>query len=200
VATDRSATGLQRASCRDVPDPHAPPAVEDLAREARRASETLRLAKALDPQPAKGTGADPKLVDGYDGSADQDEFRIVFATLLLAQRTGRAVYSDARFIRETARSVGIPAFATLALLDAIVEHGVIDADARARARRALAHRGGRGVEPSGEELAAAEAGFELTPDVRAVLYDRAAWRSSSAGRAQGCLPCSQPCTPMIRRA
>lgn len=162
---------------------------EELAREERRARETLRLAKALDPQPAKGTGADPKLVEGYDGSAEQNEFQIVFATLLLAQRTCRAVYSDDRFIRETARSVGVPAFDTLALLDAMLEHGIIDAEARGRARRELARRGGWGVQLTGEELVAvaAEAGFELLPEVRAVLYDRAAWRSSAAGRAQNLL-------------
>jgi tetratricopeptide (TPR) repeat protein len=159
---------------------------EELDREERRVRETLRLAKALDPQPAKGPGADAKLLEGLEGSEDRDQFQLLFATLLLAQRTGRAIYSDDRFIREAARSIGVEAFDTLALLDAMVEHELIDAQARVGARRALARRGGWGVRLTGDELVAlaADAGFQLSPEVRATLHDRADWRSSSAGRGQ----------------
>ena len=159
---------------------------EESDREERRVRETLRLARALDAQPAKGPGADAKLVEGLEGSENRPEFQVLFATLLLAQRTGRAIYSDDRFIREAARSVHVEAFDTLALLDAMVEHGLIDAQARVGARRALARRGGWGVRLTGEELVAlaADAGFQVSREVRAALHDRADWRSASAGRGQ----------------
>jgi len=155
---------------------------EELAREERRAHETLRLAKTLQIEPAKGANADQQLLDDFNSSVEQPEFNVLLASLLLAQRTGRPVYSDDRFIRETARSIGLDAFDSLALLDALLEHGFIDAESRATARRALAWRGGWGVRLDPDELVAAAraTGFRLTVQTRSALQDRARWRSDPA--------------------
>jgi tetratricopeptide (TPR) repeat protein len=148
--------------------------------ERQRAAGMLSIAKQFEIAPAVGPESDPQLTEQYASNAGRQEFQTVFATLLLAQRTDRPVYSDDRFIREAARSLGIKAFGTLALLDTMAEDAVIDADARRSARRALAAAGAWGLSFDRDELVSAlrPGDFALTPAAAGALQDRARWRAN----------------------
>ena len=158
---------------RDIP-------AQEVDDERERAAATLRIAKEFEIAPALGPDSDSELTEHYKSNAGRRQFQAVFATLLLAQRTGRAVFSDDRFIREAARSLGIKAFGTLALLDVMAEDGVIDPEARRSARRALAAAGAWGVSFDRDELVsvAQERDFALTRVAAGALQDRARWRAN----------------------
>jgi hypothetical protein len=158
---------------RDIP-------AQEVDQERERAFATLRVAKEFEIAPAVGPDSDPELTEHYGSNASRREFQAVFATLLLAQRTGRAVFSDDRFIREAARSLEIKAFGTIALLDVMAEDGVIDAGSRRSARRALAAAGAWGISFDRDELVSlvSERDFALTRAAAGALQDRARWRAN----------------------
>jgi tetratricopeptide (TPR) repeat protein len=158
---------------RDIP-------AEEVAQERRRAEQALLAVKLFEVQPALGADADSDLSREYKSSESGPEFRAVFGTLLLAQRTGRPVFSDDRFIREVARSFGLKTFGTLALLDIMAEDGIITAEARKAARRNLAAIGAWGVGLARDELivVGVEDGFALTRTTAGALRDRARWRAN----------------------
>jgi hypothetical protein len=107
-------------------------------------------------------------------------FSTMAATLALAERTELAVFSDDRRLRLAARAANIPAFGTVALLDALVGRGLLSADERTLARRALRSRGGLGLSGDPSELSeeARENAWRLTASLAAALRDRTAWRSA----------------------
>jgi predicted nucleic acid-binding protein len=153
---------------------------QEVEEERERAAEMLDIAKQFEIAPALGPDSDSELTEQYRSNAGRPEFQIVFATLLLAQRTDRPVYSDDRFIREAARSLGIKAFGTVALLDVMAEDGVIDAETRRAARRGLAAAGAWGVSFDRDELVSVvqEHDFALTRAAAGALQDRARWRAN----------------------
>jgi hypothetical protein len=160
----------------------------ELDEERRRSERTIEAAKGLDVQPAKGAVEDPRLVDQYEDAQGREEFRVLWGSLLLALRSGRPVYSDDRFVREVARSLEIPTFGTLALVDALRAQKLIDEDARREVRLALSRRGAWGVQLTGAELVSGmETGFVLDPGSRAMLHDRARWRADPAATWQEAL-------------
>ncbi len=150
--------------------------------ERRRAEHALELARSLPPQPAIADDNDAQLSEHYTNGRTHQSIRVMVATLLVAKRTGRAIYSDDRWIREFARSIGVASFGTLAVIDALAERSVIDDGARRKARIALASRHGWGVGLSGAEMvqAAGEKSFELTKPLIGALNDRATWRASAS--------------------
>jgi predicted nucleic acid-binding protein len=155
---------------------------QEVDEERERAADMLGIAKQFEIAPAVGPDSDSELTEQYRSNAGRPEFQTLFATLLLARRTARPVFSDDRFIREAARSLHIKAFGTLALLDVMEQHGVIDAEARRSARRALAAAGAWGVNFARDELLSAvgERDFALTRAAAGALQDRARWRANPA--------------------
>jgi hypothetical protein len=164
---------------REIPD-------SERAEDEALSERLLELARTLEVIPSRGDDPDAQLVSLWDDSDERPEFRALIGTLLAARRTGRPIYSDDRFIRAGARSLGLDAFGTLALVDALAERKLVDDGIRRAVRRALAVRGGWGVELSGDELIAIarDVHFELTFALRSVLNDRAGWRAKPSGRWQ----------------
>jgi hypothetical protein len=147
------------------------------------------LATRLSARPGVGTDADPRLAEIVNDDRGQLPFRALAETMLLAQREARPIYSDDRWIRRGAHAIGIPAFGTLALLDAMTELGFLTEDQRRQARLDLSARGAWGVCLSSEELtaAAAAASWTETPAVIGAFYDRAAWRARPASTTDALL-------------
>jgi tetratricopeptide (TPR) repeat protein len=160
---------------RDIP-------MEEADREKQRVDAMLRAVRRLDVRPALDGDTESELAEHYKGSEKRPALRSVFATLLLAHRTGRPVFSDDRFIREAARSIGIAAFGTLALIDVMAEDGigVVNADARVVTRQKLAAMRAWGVGLDGDELIASgrQVNYALTPLTAGGLLDRARWRAN----------------------
>ncbi len=149
----------------------------------------LAAARALEVTPSRGNDPESQLLSLWNEDDGRPEFRLLIGTLLAATRTGRPVYSDDRFVRAGARSLGLKAFSTLALLDALVEQDLIDDESRLSARRALATRGAWGIELSGDELVeiARASDFNVDSTVRSALADRARWRAHPGETSQDAL-------------
>lgn len=157
---------------REIPD-------KEREEESRRIREALELARTFNVEPAPGPGGHQELARLYeDGREGAIELQALVASTLLAHRTGRPLYSDDRWVREAARSLGIPTFGTLALLDAMDAAGLLSSPERHAARAALAARGAWGVGLGRDELIAAgrSAEFELDRTLAGAFRDRATWR------------------------
>ena len=104
------------------------------------------------------------------------------AALSAAQRLGLPIFSDDRYIRLAARRAGIPAFGTLAVLDALAARGVITAEQHAAARRSLWTSGATAVRPSIDELTdlARASDWHLNHALRLLLLNPELWRAEPA--------------------
>jgi len=141
------------------------------------------LAKSLEP----AFDADPDSDDQWatllsrdDGSLHR-QLAAWASTMAVARRLGLPIYSDDRFIRMTARREGIPAFGTLALIDALADRGILDQSERVAIRRALLRSGAWGVRSTAGELieAADEDGWVDVREVEVALHDRSAWANDT---------------------
>ncbi len=152
--------------------------------DAERLAASLALAKRLDVRPSLGESASRELLAEYEEPDNRPELLVLLGTILAAQRNDRPVYSDDRWIREYARAQGVPAFGTLALLDALTEREMIDAQTRSEGRRALAARGAWGVALTATEMIdeARVSEFEVSPTLAGAITDRATWRARPAER------------------
>lgn len=59
------------------------------------------------------------------------------ATLAVARRLDLPIFSDDRYVRLSARQMGLPAFGTVALLDVLADRRIISDDLREVARKRL---------------------------------------------------------------
>ena len=159
---------------------------EERQRDAQRARAVLELAKrAMEMRPALGEGVSEQLCQRYrEIPDDRRELKALVGTLALAQRSGRPVFSDDRWVREAARQDGLSAFGTLALLDVLREDEIITADEHRAARWSLTEHGAWGVTLTADELTAAgeAGGFGEARLMVGALHDRAAWRAQPADR------------------
>jgi tetratricopeptide (TPR) repeat protein len=112
--------------------------------------------------------------------------RLWAATLAVARHHELPVYSDDRAVRQSARSMGLRAFGTPALLDVLVERGVLSQTDRDRARNRLLSHGAWGLRHSTPELVelATRANWQPTQGLRAAFTDVSAWVSLRAGWAE----------------
>lgn len=154
---------------------------EEVARHQAMAKGMLDLAKRFETAPGLGEESDSRFAELYEGS-DQRAFKGLIASLALAERRGLPIFSDDRWVREAARSFGIPAFGTVALLDVLAERGVIGEQERRQRRGRLMESRAWGIQPTGEELVEAgkEGGWLLTQRLTGAFHDRAMWRSQPA--------------------
>jgi hypothetical protein len=107
------------------------------------------------------------------------QFATFIESLVLAKRHALALYSDDRHVRQTARQIGLRAFGTPALLEALLQRGLVTQKQSTDARQRLLQSGAWGLRPSTGELveAAGDAGFRLTEGLAQALLDRSAWRN-----------------------
>lgn len=159
---------------------------EENAATTEQAADVLAIAKSLDVLPPIGAGVSDEIRQLYDEHEERAELRVLLATIALAQRLGRPVYSDDRWIREFVRANGIPAFGTPALLDVLLQRGVISEAEHRAARFAVTERGAWGLALSEAELIAAgrATSFKLDRMLIGAFHDRAAWRATPAQRFQ----------------
>jgi hypothetical protein len=153
---------------------------EDVQREREAVERASEIARSLQIRPDVDP-ARPTEIDQFLQEADRNASFVTWpATLALAEREQKPLYSDDRYVRANARRAGIPAFGTLAVLNALATRGFIAEKQRVAARRQLRERGGVGVGATLEELLdeARAAEWDLTPGLKNALVDPTAWRQT----------------------
>lgn len=127
---------------------------EEIEEERTLVNRAMDIAQALDVRP-NIDASKPAELDDLMRDEDANETLLTWpATFALAQREGLPIYSDDRFVRLQARRVGLQAFGTTALLDALVERKLLTEDERFQARQVLRLRGVNGVGATLDELLA----------------------------------------------
>jgi hypothetical protein len=124
-------------------------------------------------------GEDPRVEELLDHEDTSMQFATFIESLVLATRHGLAVYSDDRHARQMAREMGLRAFGTPALLESLLQRGLLTPEQSADARDRLLRTGTWGLRPQASELVrvAASTDFSLTDGVARALLDRSAWRN-----------------------
>ncbi len=152
---------------------------------AEHVARVLTLARSLEVLPPSGDGVSDEIQTMYDADTPA-ELKVLSATIALAQRLRRPIYTDDRWIREFARVNGVDAFGTAALLDVLLEHSVISGSEHRDARLGLTERGAWGLSLSQEELimAGRATAFTLDRALTGAFHDRATWRARPAERFQ----------------
>jgi hypothetical protein len=155
---------------------------EQVAVDRERARGTLDLAKRLDATPGAFAELDPDLARVLDDEEAPFPLKTLVETIAIAEREGRPIYSDDRWIRAAARQLGIPAFGTIALIDALHDEGAVSSEDRLRWREHLVAQRGWGLRLEGHELVRLAEGssWKLTTALAGALNDRAAWREGAA--------------------
>jgi hypothetical protein len=151
----------------------------DRASNQRRATEMQRLATDLPTVALVGSEEDDELLAIANRDDAPAAIRSWAGTLAAARRDRVAVFSDDRVVRRSARELGLKTYGTLALLDILVDRGVLPAVDRDEVRHRLLSHGAWGVRHSAEELIrlGREAAWQPTPGLRAALGDTTAWFS-----------------------
>jgi hypothetical protein len=127
---------------------------------------------------AESPGRFAELLDREVRNTGELAFRTWVAAFAVADRLELSLYSDDRFVRAHAHGAGIPSFGTAALLDALVERELLDAQLRDTCRRRLRLTGAMGLAPEAEQLVGEveEADWDISPLVARALFDPTAWR------------------------
>jgi hypothetical protein len=112
---------------------------EEVARERQRVRDVLARARELEAVPevvaeraTRFDGAVPEIRD-----LESMGRAVLFGSLATAERLGLPLYSDDRVIRVLAHQAGLPTFGTLAIVEALAERGLLEDDAKNRARETL---------------------------------------------------------------
>jgi hypothetical protein len=112
---------------------------EEVARERERVRDVLARARELEAAPE----VDEERPTPFDGEvpeiSDLESISraALFGSMAVAARLGLALYSDDRVVRVLAHQAGLPAFGTLAIVEALAKRGLLTDDQRDRAREAL---------------------------------------------------------------
>jgi len=148
----------------------------DRQADESRANRMMEVANEL----SAGTMGDPE--DELTKLATSEHplpIRAWAATLAVARHHCVPVYSDDRVVRQSARSMGLRAFGTPALIDVLVERGVLSERDRDEARQRLLAHGAWGMRHTTAELIelASREGWNPTRGLRAAIMDFSAWVS-----------------------
>ena len=150
-------------------------------RDTSRADGMLALARGFPApnRPHAVDGEDPRIEELLDDEDTSIQFATFIESLVLATRHGLALYSDDRHVRQTVRQLGLRAFGTPALLEALLQRGLVTQEQSTDARQRLLRNGAWGLRPSVGELVgvAGDAAFRLTEGLAQALLDRSAWRN-----------------------
>jgi predicted nucleic acid-binding protein len=155
---------------------------EEVTRETDAVTRAIEIAQTLqikpDVDPAKHTE-----MDQFLSEEDRDASFVTWpATLALAEREQKPIFSDDRYVRAQARRSGLVAFGTLAALDALAARALISEEQRRLARSLLRREGAIGVGATLDELLAEgrEANWSLTPPgVAFALLDPTSWAQNT---------------------
>ncbi len=149
---------------------------ESVKRMRMMSEGMLEFAQQLKTSPAISEQTPTEIRDAYE-TIDRREWRAMIASLALAERTDLPLFSDDRWIRRGAASLGIRTFGTLALVDALASKLVLSEADRREIRLRLAASGAWGLKPSVEEVAeAAGRQPDSDPVLLGFLNDRVSWR------------------------
>jgi hypothetical protein len=143
----------------------------------RKATEMQRLATDLPTLSLFGATDEDQLLEIATNNDVPTSIRSWVGTFALARREGLAVFSDDRVVRRSARELGLKTFGTMAILEVLVDQGVLPASDRDEARHRVLSHGAWGVQHSVAELIrlCREADWQPTKGLRAALGDTSAW-------------------------
>jgi hypothetical protein len=153
----------------------------ELDREAHRAKSILGLLNGFNVSPnvdESSEGVIGKWVR-EEGHLENPALATAEATLAVVERTAFPLYSDDPLLRAHARGVGVGAFGTPCLLQAMQEQGMLDAVEVGEAIATLLRSGAQGI-PTDlfDPVAAARAAdWELTLELRSFLLDVRRWNN-----------------------
>jgi tetratricopeptide (TPR) repeat protein len=166
---------------------------DDNARARERRDGTLGLARRLQVRPDQRAEGERDDLEKMLEEVDPPQFEIMVASIAVARREGLALFSDDRWIRAAARAFGVPAFGTIALIDALAEENSLSAEQRDQLRRRLYHAGAHGLNFTTSELIelGRSSDWKLTNGMRAVFNDVVAWLASPARMFDLLLPLLQ---------
>jgi hypothetical protein len=159
--------------------------IELLRRVARG---MLDLARSLGTRPGVGEGTRPELSEAFD-QANRHPMKALISTLALADGSQTPLFSDDRWVRSAARSLAIPAFGTIALVGALLEKEILDAERSDQIREKLVRSGAWGMPMSAPDLVAAgrRSNWRLDDYLAGALGDRASWRARPSAQIQAVL-------------
>jgi predicted nucleic acid-binding protein len=125
---------------------------EEIEEERNLVNRAMEIAQAINVRPNIDATKSAEL-DELMRNESADETMLTWpASFALAERERMPIYSDDRFVRLQARRVGLQAFGTTALLDALVERKLLTEEERLQARQHLRRRGLVGVGVTLDEL------------------------------------------------
>ena len=154
---------------------------DEAERVAATQERALEIARRLTLEPDTAVPAVGDLEEQLERDTERlaEAARAQLATVVVAQRLQAPVLCDDRHVRVLLRRLGVPSFGTMALVTALGEAEVVDAEVVAEARRTLLEAGGVGFRPTGEELAriARAAGWRPTRVLWSLANDRWRWFS-----------------------
>jgi hypothetical protein len=157
---------------------------EEVQAEREAITRAVEIAQSLQVEPDIDPGRPTQIDELLRGDGDERALAFITwpATLAVAERHHRPIFSDDRFVRVHARRAGVLSFGTLALLDALHERGMLTAEQRRAARAALRQSGAMGVGATADELVdeARANGWALSRGVGFALLDPMAWTAPLA--------------------
>jgi hypothetical protein len=153
-------------------------AEDEVVRERARAKGMLDLVRRISAVPNVDPASPTPLDEVITKEGLRPSFQTWPATIAVAQRLNKPVYSDDRFIRLQARRERLPAFGTLALLNVLVRREQLSQQERERVRVVLLASGAHGVQPTFEEVHATAIANDYQPVMPLLigLLDPRPWR------------------------
>jgi tetratricopeptide (TPR) repeat protein len=153
----------------------------DLDRETHRANSVLDLLDGLNVSPnvdESGEGPIGKWLR-EDGHLENPALATAEATLAVVERTGLSLYSDDPVLRAHAKRLGVGAFGTPSLLQAMQEQGMVDIAEVEEAIAILLRSGAQGIPIDLFDPVAAARGAQwgFTPELRMFLLDARRWNN-----------------------
>jgi tetratricopeptide (TPR) repeat protein len=153
----------------------------ELDREKHRAASVLGLLEGLAvvPNIDEATEGEVGTWVREAGHLDNPALATAEATLAVAERTGRPVYSDDPVLRGHVKGIGVGAFGTACLLGAMLERNMVERGEVDEAIATLLRSGAQGIPINAYDPAAAAraADWCVTSDLRAFLLDRRRWNN-----------------------
>jgi hypothetical protein len=167
----------QRAFMRTAPE-------QEIEHQRSSIDSALNVAKALDVRAPVQSGDEDQLSNVIDNPDFATPWQVFAATVLTARQLQRPVYSDDRWIRVFARALGVRAFGTVALVDAMRDRGLLSAKERGASRLRLAEKGAWGLGLTDQEIIeeARNTDWDRNRAVAGALRDQSPWRTEPTKR------------------
>lgn len=181
-AVRRQMGGEQVATMHVLPD-GTPQIIEEDAQTIQRVRDAERVAEQIVEKlevVADRALGDDRLAEALRDSSVRLPAAAAMSALAVAHHTGRVLYSDDRVLRGFARSLGLRAFGTTALIDAMHRRGVVPDEFAQSTLEEVVDLGvwSLGLTPVAYTDAARRGGFDLRRLGRPLLADEALLRAN----------------------